>query len=1103
MEIDFYTNKIFCIKYISNFFINYMNKEIDIIQSAIKIQTFLKHTLYQFNKCIKKKKTIFNKINNLVSKTEYNYNNDIIDQEKYTSNMEYLELLLVDFYKIPVIKKNSFNFKLSYIKLLANLSLLNTKLITAEKKFGNTSIINIISSNLNWKTYLSKYYITMIEYIDNLFIPLEYKFNKNKNYVHKKKKIFRIIPKEIEDNKPITIKNTNLITDNMKHKLNSASIQITFGDNYLDIIGLFKNDPLNLQKKNGFFKEKYKQLMNDTKELDVPQLFAVGYINQLNLKDFIVLQQKKIIFKLLNAWQDHNRYGEKNVSSLVKEFLMCKLNEQINILTTLLLSDDPKINHLAYLLYDMISSSSDTIKPQFMAEDIYKNLHWTVQKRFKQAYKKVSELRHNLRKINNIQIPYEDKILHLNAPEYVISKAMEKLKEVSTSKESHKARAYLDGLLKIPFSEFKQEHIIVFLTKFYADLKNSNYLIKSKISKINHTSSLATQIYDAISPTIEYFENNKISNESKINEFINKLKKSISKINKFISDYNKSISDQINDTSMQNNTNLLYPSSISNSHTKINIQKDFLKLSSLAEEIQEILDTIFYQWNQYQNNKKLYINQVRTILDNSMYGQNDAKKEIERIIAQWINGKQEGTVIGLCGPPGTGKTTLSKKGIAHCLKDESGKSRPFAFIALGGSTNSSTLVGHSYTYQGSVWGRIIDILMETKCMNPIIYFDELDKVSRSEHGREIIGILTHLTDPSQNKEFSDKYFAGIKFDLSKVLIVFSYNDSSLIDRILRDRITEIKISPYSKNEKLKISQNFIIPQLLEITGYSHDDIIIDQNEIKYIIDTYTIEAGVRKLREKLFELIREINLNRMFDDTIKLPYTITIDFIKKLFSNKPKVHFKKIALKPYIGLVNGLYATAAGTGGITLIEVMKTPPNDTKLALELTGQQGDVMKESMKCARTVAWNIIPDSIKKKIKLEWEEIGSYGLHIHCPEASTPKDGPSAGITITIGIISRLTGIPVKNIIAMTGEIDLNGKVHKIGGLEYKLDGAKKAGVKLVLIPLDNQQDFDILLDKLSTEDKNILLDDFQVKTVSTIYDVIKLSLIDNDIQFNTI
>ena len=174
------------------------------------------------------------------------------------------------------------------------------------------------------------------------------------------------------------------------------------------------------------------------------------------------------------------------------------------------------------------------------------------------------------------------------------------------------------------------------------------------------------------------------------------------------------------------------------------------------------------------------------------------------------------------------------------------------------------------------------------------------------------------------------------------------------------------------------------------------------------------------------------------------------------FVRKPKVEYKKISEIPQVGLVNGLYATATGLGGITIIEISKML-DDTKLALELTGQQGDVMKESMKCAKTVAWNLIPDENKKKLKEEWSDLGNWGLHIHCPDGATPKDGPSAGCAITIGIISRLCNIKVNNKIALTGEIDLNGNVKKIGGLKAKIEGAKRAGVELVLVPTENEQE----------------------------------------------
>ena len=495
------------------------------------------------------------------------------------------------------------------------------------------------------------------------------------------------------------------------------------------------------------------------------------------------------------------------------------------------------------------------------------------------------------------------------------------------------------------------------------------------------------------------------------------------------------------------------------------------------------------QWTKYKINKKLVIKEIRTILDASVYGHKEAKLQLERIFAQWISGEDKGAIIGLQGPPGTGKTSLIKNGLSKCLKDINGNPRPFAFLPIGGCVNGSTLVGHNYTYVGSTWGRIVDILITTKCMNPIIFIDELDKVSQTENGREIISILTHLTDSTQNDEFEDKFFSGIKFDLSKVLIIFSFNDISLIDLILKDRITIIETKPFTIQEKIVIVKNYLLPDICKMVGFNSNEIILDNILIKYLIDTYTLEAGVRKIKEKIIEIIRDINLRLLNSEIINLPYIVTQLYCDELFALKPKIKIKKIMKLPLVGLVNGLFATSIGLGGITFIQAIKFP-SDKMFELNLTGSIGDIMKESVEYSLKLVLSLIPSNIKDQLTEDKLNKKSFGIHLHCPEGGVKKNGPSAGAAITLALYSLLTNIKVDNTIALTGEIDLLGNITAIGGLQSKLLGAQNAGIKLVLYPEENQDDIDIMRqDYLDLEDEN-----FKLKSVNIITDVFNLCLI---------
>lgn len=484
-----------------------------------------------------------------------------------------------------------------------------------------------------------------------------------------------------------------------------------------------------------------------------------------------------------------------------------------------------------------------------------------------------------------------------------------------------------------------------------------------------------------------------------------------------------------------------------------------------------------------------YLLGVNKILDESIYGHKNAKLQIERIIGQWINGENKGYCFGFEGPPGTGKTSLAKKGIANCLINAKGESRPFAFIAIGGSSNSSILDGHNYTYMGSTWGKLVDILMEKKCMNPIIFIDEIDKVSKTEHGKEIIGILTHLVDSTQNDCFQDKYFSGVDLDLSKALFIFSYNDVEKIDKILLDRIHRIKFDHLTIHDKSVIVKQFLLPELTKQIGLENS-IEIEDESIKFLVNNFTCESGVRKLKELLFEVVSQVNLDLLKNkdnELIDFPIIINVQKIKEIFRDKTFIRKIKINENAKVGIINGMWANNLGQGGILHIEC-KFFPTGTLLDLKLTGMQGDVMKESMNVAKSLCYSLLNQEEITNINKYFETTKNQGIHVHVPEGATPKDGPSAGTAITIAIYSLITNKKIKNNFAITGEINLQGNVTAIGGLELKFLGGLEAGVTNFIYPKDNNYDYKLFLEKY--KDK-ICLEGINFYEVSHIRDVFKL------------
>jgi endopeptidase La len=483
-----------------------------------------------------------------------------------------------------------------------------------------------------------------------------------------------------------------------------------------------------------------------------------------------------------------------------------------------------------------------------------------------------------------------------------------------------------------------------------------------------------------------------------------------------------------------------------------------------------------------------FINESRDKMNNMIYGHDKCKDFIIELIAKWItNPKSVGKCIGLMGPPGVGKT-LFGKALGDILNI------PLSQINVGGVDDASILSGHSFTYSNAQPGLIVRKMIQAGAPRCIIFIDEIDKTGAKYGINEVMNVLIHITDPNTNDNFNDKFFQEVTFPLSKVLFIFSYNDQSKIDKILLDRIEQINVEAYTTSEKIKIFKSHLLNEITSDINISNTLCKFNDDIIEYLIETYTSESGVRGLKRKLEKIMLKLNLDRLYKKGIFEKNTDNIIITKELIDNileKSNIIIKKILPKPYIGIINGLYATDSGSGGILPILIYRNCNGTNEFKLKLTGSQKSVMQESIEFSFTIATNLLkPEIINKFIKDNPD-----GLHIHTPDGATPKDGPSAGSAFTTAFISKILNIPIKNNIAMTGEIETNGMITAIGGLDSKLNGAKKAGINLVLVPKENEKDYEKVIKK-----NNKLIDDkFKVIIVNDIYEIIEYALIDNKYQ----
>jgi len=461
--------------------------------------------------------------------------------------------------------------------------------------------------------------------------------------------------------------------------------------------------------------------------------------------------------------------------------------------------------------------------------------------------------------------------------------------------------------------------------------------------------------------------------------------------------------------------------------------------------------------------KVINLGEARRLLDQQHYGLEKVKDRIiQHLAVMQLKKDKKGSILLLVGPPGTGKTSLGKS-IAEAL------GREYIRLSLGGIRDEAEIRGHRRTYIGAMPGRIIQSIKKAGVINPVMVLDEVDKLMTGYNGDPASALLEVL-DPEQNNSFTDHYL-DLPYDLSEVFFVATANSLDNIPRPLLDRMEIIPISSYTMNEKFHIGKNHLIPEILEEHGLNTNQLVIEDEALENIISEYTREAGVRGLKKQLATLAR-ITSEKIVSNKVELPFVVSVSDLDDLLGRKVSSHDKAQTDNPP-GVVTGLAWTSVG-GEILFIEATDMIGSGQ---LTLTGQLGDVMRESAKISLSL--------LKSRLPMNSINFKERDLHIHVPSGSVPKDGPSAGITLFTALASLVTGIKVDPKLAMTGEITLRGAVLPIGGLKEKLIGAQRAGITKILIPKENLID----IKDVPEEIKSLLT----IKTVETVEDVLREAL----------